>query len=372
MDAPAGHQAAAGTLPAAPVTRSARTWLAAAIAWVPLLALSWLVDRATTADIQVPFLWDIGAHVRLLVAMPLYLAVGKYIDPAIRGMVAEFLKRRLVADEAGFRKLVRRMDGLAASRVMWGIIIGIAFVRGLISAALENNGSWVKSGPDLQLSAAGWWYAVVSLPLLFSISGRWVWKVLIWTYFLASVSRLPLRLVPTHPDGAGGLGFIGLAHSRLAFLVCIANAGLSAKIAVDVLLLGNSLSHYRVGVGAVIAVEIALLLAPLIPFVPMLMRLRREGSMAYGRLGMTYVRQFADRWAPPAHETENTMLGTPDIQSLADLASSYAVIEQTRVLLVTRRDLIKMIGLAILPFLPLALTVMSFGELLQLGKSVLV
>jgi hypothetical protein len=46
---------------------------------------------------------------------------------------------------------------------------------------------------------------------------RRVWHVrfFIWYRFLWQVSKIPLNLIPTHPDRAGGLGFLGLSPSGL-------------------------------------------------------------------------------------------------------------------------------------------------------------
>ena len=52
--------------------------------------------------------------------------------------------------------------------------------------------------------------------LLFLLLLGWFWRVGLWARFLWLMSRLELKLVPSHPDGAGGLGF--LSTSLEAFL----------------------------------------------------------------------------------------------------------------------------------------------------------
>ena len=50
----------------------------------------------------------------------------------------------------------------------------------------------------------GYWYAFVSIPIYQFIFLRWYFRLFIWFRFL-QLSRLDLRLIPTHPDRAGGL-----------------------------------------------------------------------------------------------------------------------------------------------------------------------
>ena len=64
------------------------------------------------------------------------------------------------------------------------------------------------------LTAAGWWYALVSLPMFRFLLWRWLWRVFIWAALLWQTSKIQLRLLPTHPDQAGGLGTLGVAHVR--------------------------------------------------------------------------------------------------------------------------------------------------------------
>ena len=59
------------------------------------------------------------------------------------------------------------------------------------------------------------------------------------------------------------------------------------------------------------------------------------------------------------------LVGSADIQSLADLANSFEVVRSMRLVLLTR-DSILLLGIALfLPMLPLLLTMMPLKELLM-------
>ena len=62
---------------------------------------------------------------------------------------------------------------------------------------------------------------------------------------------------------------------------------------------------------------------------------------------------------------EDSLLGTEDIQSLADLGNSYELVRKMRVVPI---ELSEFIGIAlpgVVPALPLAATVMPVGEILK-------
>jgi len=60
------------------------------------------------------------------------------------------------------------------------------------------------------------------------------------------------------------------------------------------------------------------------------------------------------------------VLGTADIQSLADFGNSYGLIESMKVLPIDPRTLIHLVVAAVLPMVPLLLTVMPFKEIIKL------
>ncbi len=81
-------------------------------------------------------------------------------------------------------------------------------------------------------------------------------------------------------------------------------------------------------------------------------------------LAQRYVREFDRKWVHGHSVVSGSLLGSADIQSLADLANSFQVIQNMRVL--PTRDRILTLGLfAVLPLAPLPLTMFSGRELLE-------
>jgi hypothetical protein len=104
----------------------------------------------------------------------------------------------------------------------------------------------IATGDGTRLSLVGLWYHVVSVPILPVFWYRWVWRFCIWIRFLFDVSRLNLALVPTHADGAGGLGFLETAHTAFGVLNFALCSVLSAAAAFLIVFEGVKVETFQV------------------------------------------------------------------------------------------------------------------------------
>src|SRR6267142_3251957 len=69
-----------------------------AISWFPLLVLSIWEGHVWGNGISLPFLHDVDAHARFLIALPLLLAAELFIHQRMRNIVRQFLERGLIPD----------------------------------------------------------------------------------------------------------------------------------------------------------------------------------------------------------------------------------------------------------------------------------
>jgi FixJ family two-component response regulator len=83
-----------------------------------------------------------------------------------------------------------------------------------------------------------------------------------------------------------------------------------------------------------------------------------------GRLASRYVRDFERKWLGPGEPGE-PLVGTPDLQSLADLANSVAVVREMRWSPAGRRLLFATTAAVLLPMFPLLLFQYPLTELAQ-------
>ena len=109
---------------------------------------------------------------------------------------------------------------------------------------------------------------------------RWLWRLAIWTLFLWDVSRLRLNLIATHTDMAAGLGFLGVAHVSLSIFPFALGCVFAAEIAFRVQFEGVDLATLRT-MGPLLFAYLIFVefvtFGPLLLFVPVLARVRREG-----------------------------------------------------------------------------------------------
>jgi hypothetical protein len=100
-------------------------------------------------------------------------------------------------------------------------------------------------------------------------------------------------------------------------------------------------------------------------FTPILIRSKLKYWASYGPLASSYVQGFDEKWVLETGYSRQNLLGSPDIQSLADLRNSYAGISEMRTLL-PNRTTVGILAIAyILPALPLLASVISLRRVLS-------
>jgi hypothetical protein len=222
------------------------------------------------------------------------------------------------------------------------------------------------------LTWAGLWHVTVSLPIFQFLCWRWCWRLGIWTALLWRLSRLNLQLVPTHPDLAGGLGYLGAAHSHFGTLTFAVSAVLSASFAEQVLFADRRPQTFLTSIGAIVLMNLLVFLGPLLCFTPQLLAAKRRGLREYGVVAAAYTHLFEAKWMHRRVQTGEPLLGTPDFQSLADLADSFAVVRHMHLAPFGPVLISALVVTALAPMAPLLLFEFSPEELLvQLAKSLL-
>jgi len=233
-------------------------------------------------------------------------------------------------------------------------------------------GTWYLAvdGTGEHLTLAGWWYAFVSLNIFRFVLFRWYFRTIIWYIFLWRVSRLPLRLNALHPDRAGGLGFLGTSVFAFTPLLLAHTTVLSGVIAGQIWHQGAKLPEFQLQIAGVVALLMVMALLPLVFFMAHLARTKREGAREYGLLAMRYADEFRDKWLGGRGPEGEPLVGSGDIQSLADLAGAHDVLREMGIIPVGRRTLVTFAIAIALPFFPLLLTMIPFEQLLQqvIGK----
>jgi hypothetical protein len=106
-------------------------------------------------------------------------------------------------------------------------------------------------------------------------------------------------------------------------------------------------------------------LAPLLVFIPLLARTKRTGLAEYGGLAQRYVREFDQKWLRGGAPADEPLVGSGDIQSLADLGNSFEVVKAMKLVPFGKETLLQLAVISLAPVAPLVLTLIPFGELID-------
>jgi hypothetical protein len=340
------------------------------VCWVPLAVLS-LAQGHFLGGIKLSFLRDIETHARFLVCLPVLIMAEMLVYERIGPIITHFVQRKLVVPEdvprfnIAVNAALRVHNSVVVEIVLLVLVytIGIWVWRHQIPADFV---SWYASseGGHAHLTIAGYWLAFVSVPIFQFILLRWYMQYLVWFWLLLRISRLNLHLEPLHPDQAGGLRFVGQSSVAFTPLLFAHSALLSGQIASHILYHGESLFASEMTIIGFVVFSIVAALAPLCSFSLKLIRAKRAGLDRFGALASEYVTDFDQKWLQVRNNDEQ-MLGSADIQSLADLGSSFSAARSMRPVPIAADDLVYLCVITIIPFVPLLLTIMPLDKLIE-------
>lgn len=345
-------------------------------AWLPLLILS-LIEGKAWGGVGMPFLYDMEAQTRFLVALPLLIGAELLVHKQVRLLVGQFIDRNIITEKElpKFNKLIASAMKLRNSVFIELILLLLVFVGGpylsntvsVIEQIASSAGSWYaftdSDGPSL--SMAGYWYIFFSRPLFQFIVYRWYFRIFIWARFLWQSSRLNLNLIPIHPDHACGLGFLAMSSILFAPIIIAHGAVFAGLIANAIFFTGAKLTNFMLLILGVVLFVQLIVLGPLFAFSPSLMRAKRIGLRDYGVLASKYVEEFDIKWVRGGSAGDEQLVGSSDIQSLADLANSFQIIRDIRSFPFDKETAIQVFLFVILPILPLVLTMIPLEEILK-------
>lgn len=339
-----------------------RALLLAAIAWAPLALLAVYEGRAFGGAV-IPFAYDLAAHARFLIAIPVLVLGEPLLEARLRPVVRLFERSGLVGEDAraGFQSALdhvrRRIEGpFELTFVVLAYALAVYFAsQGIVTETTTWRADQIDSGTVV--NAAGQWYRWVSVPLFLFLLLRWLWWLGLWAGFQRRVARLPLRYVLAHPDRHGGLGFVASAQTALMPVVFALSAVISAGVGMRVLFGGHALREFYPALGTFVVLALVLPLAPLVVFAPGLAAAKRAALRAYSGLASDTGRRFEGKWLGTSVDDPGSLLEVGDVSALCDFGEVYDRVQRLQPIPLDRAGVIPLIAAVVLPLLPLALTV---------------
>jgi hypothetical protein len=346
-----------------------RLFTITSLAWLPLFLLSTLAQSADHMG-RLSFFQDIEVHIRFLLALPILVAAELIVHSRLRPVVRRFVERGIVWPKDLLRfqnavqSAVKLRDSVPAELGLLLFVYPLSLWLWHNRPSLDNP-TWYAMHSPWHLTPAGFWYVFVSIPLLRFILLRWYLRLFIWFRFLWQISRIDLHLIPTHPDRAAGLAFLGKSAYAFGPILFAQGVMLAGVLAERVLYRGQGLISFKLQIAGFVIFFVLAILGPLLMFTPQLAQAKRKGLAEYAQLAQSYVASFEQKWIIRDAPHSEELLGTSDIQSLADLGNSYAMVRDMRPIPFWLEDVTRLAAATAAPLLPLLLTIFSPEELIM-------
>jgi hypothetical protein len=358
-----------GLEPPTPARRLLKVSLLVVFTWLPLVILSALNGHAWSGSVAIPLLLDPVVHTRFLLVVPLLELAQIVVETSLRVQMRHFLDSGLIPQRQRpeYQAIVAQVTRLRNTPLVEGVLLILAVSFSVLLRTVGNvqihGSSWQRLGDTI--TPSGWWYILFSLPVLYFLLFCWAWLFLLWAWFLFRTSRLDLELTPTHPDRAGGLGFLGWGMASFALVVVAISAVLSGSLAREIIHGGSLLSSLKYHVIIFVIVVMAILHAPLLVFTGRLARCRFRGLLDFGNLIWAHDHEFDEKWIKNPDRTRESLLGSRDVASLGAISRAFEHVDRMLLMPFDKKASLVLVLAALLPMIPLLGTSVPLGEILK-------
>jgi len=179
------------------------------------------------------------------------------------------------------------------------------------------------------------------------------------------VSKLDLKLAPTHADKVGGLGFLEEAVAIFMPVALASSVVLASNWAHNVLYHEVHVASLKPLTALYLLLVLGIFLSPWLAFSPILKKFRRKSKLAYGALVARHGQWVDRRWIKGEAVQDEPLLSAPEIGPVADVASLYDVVESIRTIPLRKKAIIQLVVAALLPLLTVYAIEVPVNELLK-------
>ena len=354
-----------------------RAMLFVALAWGVPLVLSFIEGNAFGELSDKPYLLELGVWARFLIAVGLFILMERHVQDRLREILLELVRAPMLAPgsfDAAAKAVVRalRRRDATLAEVICLIIAILATSASYFKLLDAGTASWAiqASADGYALTLTGWWCLLVSNPIFWFLLVRWFWRLFVWATLLHELAALEYRLVATHPDGKGGLDFIGQYPNAFTGFVFALSCVLGAALAQGLIAGDISTETYGYTMGIWLLIVLTLLAWPLFAFRKPLTELKKQALYACGAQATRYhrasERELLGKNISAAEDAE--LEAASDIP---DSSKTYGVVKKLSVSLFNRSALLPVSAAALLPLFAAGATQMPIKELLKVAKRLL-
>ena len=345
---------------------AARCLILVGLTWVPLAVLAFLggVGKGPGGE---NFFKDIAAYMQLLLGLPLFVVAERIVSVHTREAAIQFVSTGAIRHQDAtrlnkFHGTIQRLRKSITSDLVCVAIAYFLSVMTILPMIDDEKQTWhayiPEGGIHEVLSAAGWWELLIALPLLNYWWLRWIWKIMLWSWYLFRLSRFRLRLLASHPDRTGGIGFLSDVQTRFGLVILAYGiTNVASTIAYKMAFEGATLADHSVWgplVGFVIGAPL-LFTIPLFMFTKQLHRAKKRAVERYHRRAIERAIAFEQKWLERRSHGKHDAPGEAELIGLSNLNAVYDHIRKMRVVPFDARSFLELtmqtVG-SLLPILP--------------------
>lgn len=357
--------------------RRLHVWIAVAlsvISLMPIVVATLANGTFYSNSLEVPLLTDFASLARFVLVVPLLVLAAPGCDRLMRRTISHVPRCGLVPrrKQAVFNRLLNRVWSLRDAKWPETLLLFLAFAPILFMEtrfdAMPGIDSWSNT-TDASGRFAAHWMDLVSLPLFRFVVLLWLWRFVIWVYLLWRLSWLQLSLDASHPDGSGGILFLGESQFRFVVIALAGSILVSANSINHVVHLGETIEQQKLIVFTYVLLAVVCLVSPSLLLGQRLFRVKQRALLTYSELGHLSVTDFGRRWLQVT--SQKSLLDSGDSSAVAAYGAIYATVRGMSIFPMTNTTLIWFILLTTFPFIPLFLVAMPLDDLLNRLVSVL-
>lgn len=343
------------------------------LAWGVPGILSLLEGNAFGPFDEKPFFFHLTAWARLFIGIGVFVLMEPFVEKRLSWVIRQLVGTGLLdsgsKDDAAsaITRALKRRDAKSAETICLAIAIVLSFLSALgLTGTSVSSWAIEQSGDSVSLTAAGWWGVVVSEPIFFFLLARSIWRIANWALLLRKLTNLNLKLVATHPDGYGGIGFIcdfPNAYTPLVFALSCVNAAVVAD-----LLIGDVLSPTKFALVTVVWLLFVLIVIslPQLAFTKSLSDLK-DATLERASAQARRYQRAAERTVLGSNVAAEDSEATTT-QDVADPAAIYAAAKKMPVFLFNRTTLLPVSAAALLPYVAAGAAKLPFEEIVRIFK----
>jgi len=361
-----------GLIPGQGLGTARRAVFFALLTWLPIVVWAAYMNRIWPGTVDDPLLRHYGVHVRFLLAVPLLILGEGTMHKLSTTLIPYFLTSGLVkaTQKQDFVNIIQDITRLRNRTLPWVVIVVLIAAWTVLEpmnagSELEHELNWALiSGPG-NFGFGGWWFMYVSRPIFNALLAAWLWRLVLVFLLMKRIARLDLAIVPTHPDGAGGLGFMERFPKAFSLFAFAVSAVLASRLAHTVVYHGVNVQSLKGLLAVFLVVLIGICLAPLLTFIGPLAAAKRRALLEYGVLVGEHGRLVRRRWILGEKEADDPVLQAPELGPVADILTLYEAVKKMRVMPIGKSALSAIALPALIPIAALFSIQMPIKDLLM-------